>query len=65
MREEALHTELMQNSTNGSLLHPFCHLMILAVRMDSPPCGFDQELLGKSLSEARLRGGQELPEILY
>jgi DNA-binding XRE family transcriptional regulator len=39
----------------GSFLNPFCHLVIRATRVDSPPFGSDREQLQKVLLNARSR----------
>ncbi len=38
-------------------MRPFCHLLIKAVRVDSPPLEFDGKPLSKALEERRLQRG--------
>jgi DNA-binding XRE family transcriptional regulator len=40
---------------NGSFLNPFCHLVIKAVRVDSPPCRNSTQSLAELLTKYRVK----------
>jgi DNA-binding transcriptional regulator YiaG len=46
-----------KNWRKGSLPNPFCHLVIKAIRWDSPPCNRNPEMLQMTLLKARLQLG--------
>ena len=35
-------------------MHPYCHLLLKGIRVDSPPCAGNRQQLSKSLTEHRL-----------
>jgi DNA-binding XRE family transcriptional regulator len=47
--------EMANRWRKGSVLNPFCHLVIRAIRWDSPPLGDNKGRLQKALLDARSR----------
>jgi len=43
------------NWRKGSFLNPFCHLVIKAVRVDSPPCQNNTQSLAELLTKHRVK----------
>ena len=54
---QAVWRALPSNWRKGSFLNPFCHLVIKAVRVDSPPCQIGTQSLAELLTKYRMKAG--------